>query len=133
MNIKAIEGVGDHYASKLQAAGVRTTQGLLKRCATRKDRTQFAAQTGISEDKILEWVNRSDLMRVRGVGEEYSDLLEVAGVDTVKELRNRNPQNLHQAVLEANAIKRVVRRPPALSEIERWVAHAKTLPPIITY
>ena len=133
MKIDAIEGVGDHYARKLQEAGVRTTESLLKRCASRRDRATFAKMTGISENKILEWVNRSDLMRVRGIGEEYSDLLEVTGVDTVKELRNRKPRNLHQAMLDANNIKKVVRRPPSLSEVERWVSHAKKLPPTVTY
>ena len=93
----------------------------------------LAAKSGISETLILEWVNLADLMRVKGVGEEYSDLLEEAGVDTVKELRNRVAGNLHQAMLDTNMKKRLVRRPPSLSMVKRWVAEAKQLPPIVEY
>ena len=82
---------------------------------------------------ILEWVNRADLMRVKGVGEEFSDLLEASGVDTVKELRRRNAENLHKAMLAVNEEKNLVRRAPALSEVERWIEQAKTLAPAVTY
>ena len=93
-SIDAIEGIGPRNATKLRKAGVRTTEALLKTAASKKGRRELAAGSGIGEKSILEWVNRADLMRVKGVGEEYSDLLEAAGVDTVKELRNRNPKNL---------------------------------------
>lgn len=133
--LETIEGIGARYRKALGRAGVTTTQGLLKAGRTKRGRARLAADSGCSEHQVLEWVNRADLMRVRGVGEEYSDLLECAGVDTVKELRRRKPANLHAALLETNTAKRrpLVRRVPALSEVERWVEHAKTLPPAVTH
>ena len=133
MNILKIEGIGPVNAAKLQKVGVRTTEGLLKVAASKAGRRKLAADADISEIQILEWVNRADLMRIKGVGEEYSDLLEAAGVDTVKELRNRNPNNLHQALLDVNAAKKLVRRPPSLSAVQGWVANAKSLAPVITH
>ena len=133
LQIEVVEGVGPVYAAKLAAAGVTTTAELLQAAADRKGRQTLAETTGITRDMILKWVNRADLMRVPGVGEEYSDLLEAAGVDTVKELRNRNPQNLHLAMTEINAEKRLVRRLPYLSEVQAWVKAAKELEPLITY
>lgn len=133
MNIKKIEGIGATYANKLSKVGVKTTGRLLKDGASKAGRMGLAAKSGISETLILEWVNLADLMRVKGVGEEYSDLLEEAGVDTVKELRNRVAGNLHQAMLDTNMKKRLVRRPPSLSMVKRWVAEAKQLPPIVEY
>ena len=91
-----IEGVGEFYAQKLQEAGVGTTQALLEKGASPKGRQEIAKKTGIRETLILRWVNRVDLFRIKGVGEEYSDLLEAAGVDTVPELAQRNPENLYQ-------------------------------------
>jgi predicted flap endonuclease-1-like 5' DNA nuclease len=132
-SIETIEGIGVKFATKLRKARVRTTEALLKRGATRKGRSDLAAETGLSEHQILEWVNRADLMRVKGVGEEYSDLLEAAGVDTVKELRNRRPDNLTAKMVETNEKKRLVRRLPTQSMVERWVAHAKELPPVIKH
>ncbi|MGC8857153.1 MAG: DUF4332 domain-containing protein, partial [Anaerolineae bacterium] len=85
-SIMDIEGIGEKYAEKLRAAGIRTTEALLQKAATAKGRKEMAAQTGIEESKLLEWVNRADLYRIRGIGSEYSDLLEAAGVDTVPEL-----------------------------------------------
>ena len=133
MNILKIEGIGPVNASKLQKAGVRTTEGLLKVAASKPGRRNLAAQADISESQILEWVNRADLMRIKGVGEEYSDLLEAAGVDTVKELRRRNANNLLGAMLDVNAAKKLVRRPPSLSMVQAWVESAKTLAPVVTY
>ena len=133
MNIIKIEGIGETYRVKLNAVGITTTNGLLKAGATKKGRAELAEKSGISETLILEWVNLADLMRIKGIGEEYSDLLEEAGVDTVKELRNRRPDNLHKAMLETNAQKKLVRRPPSLSEVESWVAQAKELPPVVSY
>lgn len=101
--------------------------------SSRKGREDLVEKTGISDKLILKWVNKADLMRVPGIGEEYSDLLEEAGVDTVKELRNRVPNNLYQAMLQVNALKRLVRRTPYLSEVEAWVQAAKELEPIMTY
>jgi predicted flap endonuclease-1-like 5' DNA nuclease len=133
MNILKIEGIGPVNAAKLQEVGVRTTEGLLKVAASKAGRRKLAAAADITESQILEWVNRADLIRIKGVGEEYSDLLEAAGVDTVKELRNRNPNNLHQALLDVNTAKKLVRRPPSLSAVQGWVANAKTLAPLITH
>lgn len=133
MNVLKIEGIGPVYAKKLIAIGVKTTNRLLKEGATRKGRENLAAKAGISETLVLEWVNLADLVRIKGIGEEYSDLLEEAGVDTVKELRNRRADNLHQAILSTNAKKRLVRRPPSLSMVESWVAQAKKLPPVVEY
>ena len=132
-SIETIEGIGAKYATKLRKARVRTTEALLKRGATRKGRNELAEETGLSNHQILEWVNRADLMRVKGVGEEYSDLLEAAGVDTVKELRNRNAANLLSKMVEVNQAKRLVRRLPTQSMVDRWVAHAKELAPVVKY
>lgn len=128
-----IEGIGPDYASILQSHGVRTTNRLLRAAATKKGRESLADQTDIPEKLILEWVNLADLMRVKGVGEEYSDLLEEAGVDTVKELRNRNPGNLYAALASTNEEKRLVRRLPSPEQVAAWVADAKTLPPVVKY
>ena len=133
MNIEKIEGIGPKNAAALAKAGVKTTEGLLKAGATKKGRQELAEKTKISETNILGWVNRADLMRVKGVGEEYSDLLEKAGVDTVKELRNRNAANLWKAMKEINDKKNLVRALPAQSNVEAWVAHAKQLDPVVKY
>ena len=137
-SIEEIEGIGPAYATKLRSAGVRTCEALLKRGATKKGRNELAEAVGFDPGTIREWVNRADLMRVKGVGSEYSDLLEAAGVDTVKELRNRNAANLTAKMAEVNGAaqrkgRSIVRRVPAESMVERWVAHAKTLPPVVTY
>lgn len=133
MNIEKIEGIGPKNAAALAKVGVKTTEGLLKAGATKKGRQQLAEKSRISETNILGWVNRADLMRVKGVGEEYSDLLEKAGVDTVKELRNRNAANLWKAMKEVNDKKKLVRALPAQSSVEAWVAHAKQLDPVVKY
>ena len=133
MNILRIEGIGPTYAGKLRDIDIRTTETLLKIGATPYGRQDIARRSGISETLILEWVNLADLMRIKGVGEEYSDLLEEAGVDTVKELRNRRPDNLHEKILQTNEIKKLVRRPPSLKEVKSWVEQAKILPPVVTY
>ena len=132
-SIAAIEGIGPTFASKLKKIGVRTTSGLLARARDAKGRKELAAAAGIDESLILKWTNMADLMRIRGVGEEYSELLEAAGVDTVKELRNRNVGNLTRALIEANTRRKMVRLLPSEKAVARWVAEAKTLPPVMTY
>lgn len=132
-SIDAIEGIGVKNATTLRKARIRTTEALLKAGATRKGRKSLAEATGFSEHMILGWANRADLFRVKGVGEEYSDLLEAAGVDTVKELRTRNAASLLAKMTEINEQKRLVRRLPTESMVARWVAHAKTLPPVLEY
>ena len=128
-----IEGIGETYAQKLEESGIGTMEALLEKGATKKGRKDTAAQTGISETLVLKWVNRADLARIKGIGEEYADLLEVAGVDTVPELAQRNPENLHKKMLEVNESKNLVRRPPALSQVEDWIGQAKDLPRVITH
>lgn len=132
-SIDAIEGIGHKYATKLRKARVRTTEALLKLGATKRGRRQLAEKTGLVERQILDWVNRADLMRIKGVGEEYSDLLEASGVDTIKELRRRNAANLLTAMIEINRKKDLVRRLPTEAMVQRWVDHAKGLDPIVTH
>jgi predicted flap endonuclease-1-like 5' DNA nuclease len=128
-----IEGIGKVYAEKLENVNIHSVEKLLEHGSTKAGRKKIATDTGISEDHILRWVNMADLFRIKGVGEEYSDLLEASGVDTVKELRNRVPANLHQKMVEVNEAKKLVRALPALSQVESWVEHAKTLEPMVTY
>lgn len=132
--LEVIEGIGVVYARSLrEKAGIGTVEGLLEAGATPAGRKALEEKTGIGHKLILEWVNLADLMRIKGISEEYSDLLEEAGVDTVKELRNRVPEHIHQKMAEVNEEKRLVRRVPSLSEVESWVEQAKKLPPKVTY
>jgi len=128
-----IEGVGPVYAGKLKAAGVPTAEALLEQGLTPAGRKMIAEKSGISDSLILEWVNHVDLFRIKGVEEEYSDLLEEAGVDTVPELAQRNPENLYKALVQTNAEKKLVRRLPTQGQVANWVAQAKLLPRRITY
>lgn len=132
-NLTEVEGIGEVYAQQLSDAGVATTGALLDKGSTPAGRKELAETTGISGKLILEFVNHVDLFRVKGVGQEYADLLEESGVDTVPELAQRNAQNLQQTMAEVNAEKKLVRRVPSLTEVEAWVAHAKELPRVITY
>jgi predicted flap endonuclease-1-like 5' DNA nuclease len=132
-SIKDIEGIGETYKKKLNAVGVKTTDRLLERGKTPKGRKELEQKTGIGHKLILEWVNLADLFRIQGVGEEYSDLLEEAGVDTVKELKNRKPDALWQKMKEVNEKKKLVRRLPSLKSVEKWVSLAKGLPPMVEY
>ena len=131
--ITEIEGIGGQYAEKLAAVDIGTTETLLKKGATPQGRAEIAEMTGISGTLILKWVNRADLFRIKGIGEEYADLLEVAGVDTVPELARRNPDNLHQALESPNEEKHLVRQTPSQSQVSSWVEMAKTLDRVITY
>ena len=133
--IETIEGVGAKYAKILRKNNIASTKALLTRGATKKGRKELAAETKIDETLILKWCNMCDLMRVKGVAEEYSELLEVAGVDTVKELRKRKPANLQTAMAEANAKrkKKLVRQVPGLKQVENWVNSAKELDPVMKY
>ena len=131
--IDKIEGIGPVYAAKLSEAGITTTSLLLTECGTPGGRKTVAIKTGLKAEQILKWTNMADLMRISGVGEEYSELLEAAGVDTTKELRNRNPGNLTAHMKQVNTQKKLVRQPPGLTQVTKWVAHAKELPPAISY
>ena len=131
--LSTVEGIGKKFAEKLAAAGVATTNVLLDKGATPKGRKEIAEATGISGKLILEWINHVDLFRVKGVSEEYADLLEEAGVDTIPELAQRNTANLYQKMVEVNAAKKLVRRMPSENQVGDWVAQAKTLPRKIKY
>ncbi|MBE2257678.1 MAG: DUF4332 domain-containing protein [Candidatus Accumulibacter sp.] len=131
--LSEIEGIGEVYASKLAAAGVGSLESLLKTCCQKSGRKEIAEKSGISEKLILNWVNRADLSRIRGVSTQYADLLECAGVDTVPELAQRNAENLHARMAEVNEQKGLVRKIPTASQVEDWVAQAKELPRVITH
>ena len=129
-----VEGIGPSYAEKLKACGVRSVNAFLKSAATRADRKKLAQDSGIEEKLILKWANFADLYRIRGVGKQYSELLEKAGVDTVKELATRVPENLHQKMIEVNSQgRRLVRQVPALVIVKSWVEQAKSLDPMISH
>jgi predicted flap endonuclease-1-like 5' DNA nuclease len=128
-----IEGVGEAYAQKLQEAGVASQEALLEMGSTPKGRKDMADKSGISEKLVLGWVNRADLARVKGIGEEYADLLEAAGVDTVPELAQRKSGNLYQKLVEVNAAKKLVRQLPTEAKVADWVTQAKALPRVVTY
>jgi len=131
--ISEIEGVGEAYAVKLVEAGIETTKVLLEKGASSKGRKELAEKTGISEKLILRWVNHADLFRVKGIGEEYAELLEAAGVDTVPELAQRKPESLLQKLTAANEERQRVRKLPALAQVNKWVEEAKNLPRVIAY
>ncbi len=128
-----VEGIGTKYADKLSKAGVSSTNALLKAGATPKGRKELAEKTGIGDALILEWVNHVDLYRIKGVGSEYSDLLEAAGVDTIPELAQRKAANLFQKIVAVNAEKKLVRKLPVEKQIADWIEQAKKLPRVITY
>lgn len=128
-----IEGVGAAYAEKLTAAGLVTTAQLLEKCASPAGRKALAEETGISDKLILKWANHADLFRVKGVGPQFAELLEAAGVDTVKELAHRKAENLAAKMAEVNAEKNLVNRVPVASEVQKMVDCAKELPGVLTY
>ena len=128
-----IEGVGEAYAEKLIAAGVTTTDALLKKCAAPAGRKALAEETGISDKLILKWTNHADLIRLHGVGPQFAELLEAAGVDTVKELAHRKAENLAAKMAEVNEEKKLVRRVPVVAEVQKMVDFAKELPGVLTY
>lgn len=128
-----IEGIGSTYAAKLNEAGIITTDDLLNRAATKKGRDELASTTGIPEKLILKWANHADLFRIKGVAGQFAELLEAAGVDTVKELRHRVAANLHAKMVEVNEAKNLCNRVPAEKEIQRMIDQAKELTPVMTY
>ena len=131
--ISSIDGIGPGYASALNSAGIATVEQLLQAGATSKGRAELTRKTGVSSKLILRWVNMCDLFRVRGVASQYAELLEAAGVDTVKELRNRNSENLAAAMSKANAARRLVRQIPNSKRVGDWIEHAKSLQPVVSY
>ncbi|MCX6035811.1 MAG: DUF4332 domain-containing protein [Chloroflexi bacterium] len=133
MKISDIEGIGPADAAKLTKAGIRSVEALLKKGASDKGRKEIAAITGIGHTSILEWVNRADLYRIKGVGSQYSDLLEKAGVDTVVELSKRVPDNLYSKMVEVNKAKNLVNGMPGIKQVKNWINQAKKLPRVVTY
>ena len=131
--VEKVEGIGETYAKKLIEVGVKTTDDLLAKGATPKGREQLAEQSGISEKLILKWTNHADLMRIKGVAGQFAELLEAAGVDTVKELKHRVAANLQAKMEEVNAAKNLTNRVPAVKEVEKMIEQAKALDPILTY
>ena len=131
--IEDIEGIGPAFGQKLSMAKIETTEDLLALCDSAKGRAAVSKTTGISEAQLLKWANMADLMRISGIGSEYSELLEAAGVDTVKELRNRNAANLAAKIAEVNAAKKLTRTTPSTEVVQGWIGNAAQLPPIITY
>jgi len=127
-NISEIEGINSANADKLEANGVKTVEALLETGGTKKGRESLAEATGIAVGLILTWTNHADLMRIKGIGKQFSELLEAAGVDTVPELAGRVPANLAKKLSEINDAKNLSNRTPSESELEDWVAQAKKLP-----
>ena len=132
-SILKIEGIGEVYCAKMISYGIKTVEALLKQGASSSGRSRIANGTGISSGLIQEWVNHADLWRIKGVSEEYSDLLEEAGVDTVVELAQRNPKNLYAKIKEVNMAKKLVRRLPSARQVADWVSQAKRFPRVVTY
>jgi len=132
-DIKKIEGIGDKFRSKLNAVGINTMNELLNEGATPAGRRNLEESTGISPKLILRWVNMADLFRIKGIGEEYSDLLEAAGVDTVPELAQRNAENLYAKMDAVNKTKKLVRQLPGAGQVAEWIAQAKNLDRKINY
>ncbi len=125
--LEYVEGIGESMAQKLREAGINNTDQLFEKGATKQGRKEIAEKTGIPESTILTWINHLDLYRIKGIGSEYADLLEAAGVDTVLELAQRNPKNLYETLVKVNQEKKLVRKLPALSQVINWVEQAKKL------
>ncbi len=131
--ISEIEGIGPAYAEKLVAAGIKTTDDLLAKCSAPSGRKTVAEATGMGESTILKWTNMADLMRISGIGPQFSELLKATGVDTVKELRNRKADNLAASMAKVNGEKKLARTSPPAATVTKWVEAAKKMKPLITH
>lgn len=131
--ITDIEGIGPAYAEKLEKVGIKTVEKLLELGASKKGRDKIAEDTSIDDGRILSWVNMADLFRIKGVSSQYAELLHAAGIDSVKELKHRKPENLHAKMVEVNTEKNLVNQPPSLSMVESYVKLAGELEPVITH
>ncbi len=132
-SVETVEGIGEVYGKKLREQGIKNTDQLLSATRTKAFRKELAEKTGIKEDLILKFANHVDLFRVDGIGPQSAEILEAAGVDTVKELATRKPENLVKKMEEVNAVKKLVRRVPYLKVVTKWVESAKTLPRSLEY
>lgn len=131
--LSLIEGIGEVYEAKLEEQGIKSVEALLEAGATKKGRTDLAEKTGVSEKLILKWTNHADLSRIKGIGGQYAELLEAAGVDTVPELATRNAANLYKKMEEVNEAKSLVRKLPTEEQVADWVSQAATLPRVLNY
>jgi predicted flap endonuclease-1-like 5' DNA nuclease len=131
--LEKVEGIGKISAQKLSWAGIESTDALLERGATRRGRQVIAGETGLSSKRILEWVNHVDLFRIKGVGEEYAELLEEVGVKNMMELAHSSPENLAERIAQVNEARNLVRRQPSLKVVKRWVKEAQKLPKIVEF
>jgi len=131
--IEEIEGIGPAYGKILTEAGIADTATLLERCGSRSGRSQVAKATGLKEPQLLKWANLADLMRISGIGSEYSELLEAAGVDTIKELRQRKPEHLAAMIKEINLSRKLTRVIPSETQVAQWIDQAKGLEPSISH
>lgn len=131
--ISEIEGIGPTFEAKLNEAGINSVEGLLEKGCTKAGRKAIANDSGLDESKILNWVNMADLFRIKGIGSQFAELLKASGVDTVKELRNRNAANLHAKLAEVQEEKKITRTVPGIGQVEDYVEQAKKLDPMVTY
>ncbi|MGH6905966.1 MAG: DUF4332 domain-containing protein [Geminicoccaceae bacterium] len=131
--IEDVKGIGRAYGSKLSKAGINATDDLLEHCGSAKGRRQVAATSGLDEGQLLKWANMADLMRIRGIGKQFSELLEAAGVETVKELRTRRADHLAARMKEANAKRKLTRATPSERQVVRWIDQAKRMDAMITH
>ena len=131
--IEEIEGIGEKLGEKFRGAGINSTDKLLAGTRTKKQRKDLAESTGVSEKLVLKFANMADLFRINGIGQEFSELLEAAGVDTVPELATRKAENLTAKMEDVNAVKKLTRRTPSLKEVEKWIEEAKSLPRMLEY
>lgn len=131
--VDQIEGIGPVYAAKLEAAGIKTTDELLARCGKPAGRKALAEEIDVTEKLILRWTNHADLMRIKGIAGQFAELLEAAGVDTVKEFRHRVAANLQPKLAEVNEARNLCNRVPSVSELERMIEQAKELEPAVCY
>lgn len=133
MQLELIRGINKKVEKQLNKVGITNVEKLLSACALRKNRAAIAKETGIEEALILEWTNRADLARIKGVAGKYAELLEEAGVDTIPEMALRNPENLIIKLKEINDAKKIVQQLPSLSQVKDWIKQANELPRIIHY
>lgn len=133
VKLTEIEGIGEQYSQQLKSIGIEDQFQFLRACSERTGREKVAQQTGISSKLILKWTNQADLARINGIGEEYAELLERSGVDTVPELAQRNPESLHNKLQETNEKLALVRQTPGLAQVTSWITQAKDLPRMIYY